>query len=142
MSNQTMERFGFPDTTIREYEHWIVLLREQQVTMGSLVLCSTSDATAFSDLPAAAFGEFGTVVKDAERALSTAFSYDKINYLMLMMVDPNVHFHVFPRYAGERSTGNLTIIDRGWPSAPRLDVFHELSTSECTTLCRHIKSFW
>ena len=142
MPNQTMVRFGFPDTMIREYDHWVVLLREQQVTLGSLVMCSTSDATAFSNLPAASFEELRTVVSDIERVLATAMNYDKINYLMLMMIDPNVHFHVFPRYAGERSMGELTIVDQGWPAAPKLDAFRELTTSERSTLCQDIGGFW
>ena len=142
MPSQTMVRFGFPDTTIREYDHWVVLLREQQVTLGSLVLCSKSDVTAFSNLPAASFEEMGRVVNDIERALASAFEFDKINYLMLMMVDPNVHFHVIPRYAEERRMGELAIIDQGWPSQPRLDVFHELTAVERAKLRKHIESFW
>ena len=142
MPNQTMVRFGYPDTRIREYNHWVVLLREQQVTLGSLVLCSKSDDTAFSRLPAGSFKELGTVVNDIERVLYTAFSYDKINYLMLMMVDPNVHFHVLPRYARQRSIGELTIVDQGWPAAPKLDAFRELTASQRDTLCQHIGGFW
>jgi diadenosine tetraphosphate (Ap4A) HIT family hydrolase len=142
MPNQTMIRFGYPDTLICEYDHWVVLLREMQVTLGSLILCSKSDATAFSDLPVAAFEEMGAVVIDLESAVSAAFQYDKINYLMLMMVDPNVHFHVFPRYATERDACGLRIIDAGWPAAPKLDVYRELTPSERSDLCRHIRDFW
>jgi diadenosine tetraphosphate (Ap4A) HIT family hydrolase len=142
MPNQTMKRFGFPDTTIREYDHWVVLLRGQQVTMGSLILCSKSDDTAFSSLPARSFEELGAVVGDIERALAAAFSYDKINYLMLMMRDPNVHFHVLPRYESQRTVGELTVADNGWPGAPKLDSFRELTASERDALCQHLKGFW
>ena len=103
MSNQTAVRFGYPETLVREYEHWLVLLREPQATLGSLVLCAKSDATKFSALPMAAHVEMGTVVRGIENALKKAFAYEKINYLMLMMVDPNVHFHVIPRYSEPRS---------------------------------------
>ena len=44
MTNETMRKFGYPDTLIREYEHWVVLLRPAQVTLGSLVLAAKSDA--------------------------------------------------------------------------------------------------
>jgi diadenosine tetraphosphate (Ap4A) HIT family hydrolase len=142
MPNQTMTRFGYPDTLIREYDHWVLLLRETQVTLGSLILCSSSDETAFSSLPAGAFAEMGEVVNDIERALGEALRYDKINYLMLMMVDPNVHFHVFPRYATERSACGLTMNDAGWPAAPKLDVSRELTPSERDALCQHIRDFW
>ena len=48
------------------------------------------------------------------------FGYDKINSLMLMMVDPHVHFHVFPRYEGRRSFETVSIEDIGWPGPPEL----------------------
>ena len=52
MTNQTAVRFGYPDTLVREYDHWLVLLREPQATLGSLVLCEKSDATEFSAISA------------------------------------------------------------------------------------------
>ena len=142
MPNQTIIRFGYPETLVREYEHWVVLLREQHVTLGSLVLCAKSDATAFSELAVDVFEEMGTVVSDIERVLNAAFRYEKINYLMLMMVDPNVHFHVFPRYAGERSACGLTMSDLGWPGAPKLNESRELTPAERDALCGHITSYW
>lgn len=142
MANQTAIRFGYPDTVIREYENWLVLLREQQVSLGSLVLCAKSDATNFAALPAAAFAELGTVVGDIERALTAAFAYDKINYLMLMMVDPNVHFHVLPRYAEERSACGITVTDSGWPAAPNLGDAKKLSARERDQLRAHIANYW
>jgi diadenosine tetraphosphate (Ap4A) HIT family hydrolase len=142
MPNQTMTRFGYPETLIREYDHWVVVLREPQVTLGSLILCAKSRATAFSKLPAGAFEEMEAAVNDIERALSEAFHYDKINYLMLMMVDPNVHFHVFPRFATPRSACGVTIADAGWPAAPKLDSHRELTLAEREALCRHLSDFW
>ena len=43
------------------------------------------------------------ITAEIEATLSAEVAYERINYLMLMMVDPNVHFHVFPRYEGSRS---------------------------------------
>lgn len=142
MPNQTMIRFGYPETLIREYDHWVVLLRESQVTLGSLVLCSSADVTAFSELAPSAFEELHMVVNDIERAIGEAFDYEKINYLMLMMVDPNVHFHVFPRYSADRSACGLTIADAGWPAAPKLDSGRELTSSERDALCQFIRERW
>ena len=106
MANQTAVRFGYPDTLIREYEHWLVLLREPQATLGSLILCAKADVTEFSALPTAAFAEMDEVISELEMALQKTFSYDKINYLMLMMVDPNVHFHVIPRFNNDGHSWN------------------------------------
>src|SRR5206468_8655114 len=68
--NPTIEKFGYPATLLREFEHWLVLLRPAQVTLGSLVLAAKSDATAYHDLPRDAFTEQADVVKAVERALS------------------------------------------------------------------------
>src|SRR3712207_2546008 len=118
--NETIVRFGYPDTLIADYRHWLVLLRPAQPTLGSLVLAAKSDATALSDLAPEAFSEMHRAIGDIEAALRRAVAFQKINYLMLMMVDPHVHYHVIPRYAGERTGAGLTIADSGWPKVPAL----------------------
>jgi len=86
--------------------------------------------------------EMGTVVGEIENALKTAFAYEKINYLMLMMVDPNVHFHVIPRYSEPRTACGLTIPDPGWPALPKLGEAREINSSERESLIAHISGFW
>ncbi|MFC1701162.1 HIT family protein [Pseudomonadota bacterium] len=142
MTNQTAVRFGYPDTLIREYDHWLVLLREPQATLGSLILCEKSEAIEFSGISMQSFKEMSLVVADIERALKAAFSYEKINYLMLMMVDPNVHFHVIPRYSQSQSACGLTIADPGWPVVPQLAVAREITPAERDALRAHISGYW
>jgi len=118
--NPTLDKFGYPATLLRELEHWVILLRPEQVTFSSLVFAAKSAATAYSALPRAAFAEQGEAVALIERALAEVSRYEKINYLMLMMVDPNVHFHVLPRYSEPRSWDGVEFRDAGWPGAPQL----------------------
>ena len=118
--NPTIEKFGYPTTLLREFDHWLVLLRPAQVTLGSLVLAAKSTATAFHDLPKEAFAEQADAVTAIEHVLSDFCAYERINYLMLMMVDPNVHFHVIPRYSQARQWGDVDFPDRGWPGPPQL----------------------
>lgn len=118
--NATIAKFGYPETLIRDYEHWVLMLRPSQVTAGSLILAAKSEATAYGDLPEAAFNEQGAIIKEVEELLRSAIKPDKINYLMLMMVDPHVHFHIFPRYQGDRSIAGLVLTDHGWPGPPDL----------------------
>jgi len=132
--NATIDKFGYPATRVAEWTHWIALLRPAQPTAGSLVLAAKSDATAFSDLPPAAFAELAEVIPSIERALGQAVSPDKLNYLMLMMVDPHVHYHVIPRYAGERTLAGLTRGDAGWPGVPNLADAHALDAAEIDRL--------
>ena len=119
--NPTMQKFGYPRTCIKEFQKWVVLLRPQQVTLGSLVLICQEKASAFSQVSQEAFMELSVVIRQIEGGLSRAFVYDKINYLMLMMVDPDVHFHVIPRYEHERGFSNQQFFDQGWPGPPHIE---------------------
>ena len=120
MAHATLEKFGYPDTTIAELEHWALLVRPAQVTLGSLVLCARSEALSYGDMPDAAFAEQRRMVVLIEELLKAFVAYERINYLMLMMVDPHVHFHVIPRYEGVRPYGRLDFPDSGWPGVPNL----------------------
>jgi len=120
MANDTMRKFGFPETLVREYSHWVALVRPAQVTLGSLVLCAKSDVDSFGTLEPAAFAELAHIIPTIEQALKAFCDYDRINYLMLMMVDRQVHFHVLPRYDGLRSFDGAPFTDRGWPGPPDL----------------------
>ena len=124
--NETMRKFGYPGSLVRQYEHWVVLLRPAQVTLGSLVLAAKSDATAFGALPPEAHAELATITAEVETMLSDVVGYERINYLMLMMVDPHVHFHIFPRYSGARTVESVTIVDIGWPGPPDLKSGQEI----------------
>lgn len=120
VANQTMTKFGYPDTLIGDYGHWCVLLRPAQATLGALVMICKDEAGAFSDISPAAFAEMATVTADIESTLSSFRPYGKINYLMLMMVDPDVHFHVLPRYAETQDFHGTGFPDPGWPAVPDL----------------------
>src|SRR5687767_3783961 len=94
--NATLLKFGYPNNVVHEGRHWAVLVRPAQPTLGSLVLCTTGSETAYGDMPRDAFVEQGELVAQIERTLSCVSQCERINYLMLMMVDPHVHVHVLP----------------------------------------------
>lgn len=118
--NATMTKFGFPATVVADYAAWTVQLRPKQVTLGSLVLVCKSRAKAFHEIGSLAFAELERATNDIERVLTKLFGYERINYLMLMMVDPDVHFHVIPRYSQPRSFSGSSFVDSGWPGPPDL----------------------
>ena len=140
--NDTIAKFGHPATLIAEYDHWVVLLRPAQPTLGALVLAAKSGVTAFGDLPAAAHAELKTATAAIEAALTSAVGYAKINYLMLMMVDPHVHFHVLPRYEGERSGAGLSVADAGWPGQPDLGQAVKLDDTQIAALTGWLKPYF
>src|SRR6478672_6129912 len=140
--NPTITRFGYPATLIAEYRHWVVLLRPSQPTLGSLVLAAKSDALAFAELPAAAFAELAGIISDIETVLRARVRYQKINYLMLMMADPNVHFHVIPRYEGDREEQGVKVPDKGWPKPPALAEAVDLDAGQIAHLAGWLKQGW
>lgn len=140
--NATMRKFGAPQTIIRQYQYWSVMLRPAQATLGALVLAAHEPAQAFSALSPASFAELHTVTGHMEFALAKAFQYDKINYLMLMMVDPDVHFHVLPRYAQPRQFADMEFIDAGWPAMPNLGQVNKTDTAINQRIMEHIQLYW
>lgn len=140
--NDTIRKFGYPETLIGDYMHWVVLLRPAQLTLGSLVLAAKSNATSLDALPAEAFAEMKQVTTDIANALGKAVSFDKLNYLMLMMVDPHVHFHVLPRYDGERSGAGLALADKSWPGPPDLTKAQKLAEKDMLSLKGWLKGYW
>ena len=149
-SNKTIETFGYPDTLIREYDHWCVLLRPAQVTLGSLVLACKDPAKKYSEITAEAFAEQAQVVKDIERVLEQFVRFEKMNYMMLMMVDPDVHYHVLPRYSQPRKFQGasdaefraLEFIDAGLPALPALGEPTATTPEQNAELVKHLKSLW
>lgn len=132
--HETYEKFGGDGMLIAAYSEWSVLSRPAQATKGAMVLVAHAPVTRYSDLPAAAFAEMGEVVRDIETALGAALEPDKVNYLMLMMVDPHVHYHVIPRYGPDHAEE-----DPGWPGPPALGSTVEADAAASRDL---LKTFW
>jgi diadenosine tetraphosphate (Ap4A) HIT family hydrolase len=142
MTNVTLQKFGYPDTVIEDGLRWAVLLRPFQVTVGSLVLVCKEPAQAFSELSPQAFADLREITGRIERSLKKAFAFDRINYLMLMMVDPDVHFHVIPRYAKERQFCGTMFVDPAWPRQPDLSRANDVDDAVRNELRKYLISCW
>ena len=142
MAHATLDKFGYPGSLIREYAYWAVVLRAHQATLGALVLIAKSDARSFAALESVAFTEMSAVVSDIEAGLAAFRPYQKINYLMFMMVDPQVHFHVLPRYAAVEESHGLSFEDKGWPALPDLAGGLKPSPDALAAIAASIKAGW
>lgn len=138
----TLVKFRYPQTLIRNYKHWVVVLRVPQLTLGSCVIINKSETTAVGDISAEAFAEFARIAKDVETALKAAFSNDKINYLALMMLDPQVHFHALPRYEAPRDFAGHHFADTGWPKPPALADIQELIEDQLHQIQQKLIDHW
>ena len=140
--NATMKKFGYPSTRIAEYRHWVVQLRPRQVTTGTLVLVCKEPARALHAIGAGAFRELERVTTDIEATLAEVIVYERINYLMLMMVDPDVHFHVIPRYSGRRRLDAIELVDPGWPGPPDLKGGIDVDGAPRSALVTVLRDAW
>lgn len=142
MPNATARKFGYPDTLVAEHGPWLVLLRPKQPTLGSITVVYRGPATAFGQLDAAAFAALQPVVAGVERLLKSFVDYQRINHVMLMMVDPDVHFHVIPRYEAARDFDGQSFADKGWPGPPALDAVVALTPEQIATLTARLRAEW
>jgi diadenosine tetraphosphate (Ap4A) HIT family hydrolase len=142
IANETQIKFGYPDTLIADYQHWCVLARPAQATLGAMVLVCKEDATSFSSISPAAFTEMGIIIPAIEAASKAFRPWQKINYLMLMMVDPNVHFHVLPRYETLQSFQGTDYADSGWPGPPDLGNAVTPGADTLQAIIAELKSVW
>ena len=61
--NDTLLKFGYPDTVVQEYENWSIVLRQEQVTLGSMILICKDDVNKFSNISNDAFQEYPFIIK-------------------------------------------------------------------------------
>ncbi|MDB5988584.1 MAG: hypothetical protein JWR16_3637 [Nevskia sp.] len=142
MPNATAVKFAYPKSLIAETACWTVQLRPKQPTLGALVLICKEPVGTFSAISPAAFAELRDVTAGIERMLRGFVAYERINYLMLMMVDPDVHFHVIPRYAGTRSHFGREFADAGWPEMPKLAEAVGLEDAQIVELAASLAAVW
>lgn len=140
--NDTIKKFGYPNTLLKEFEYWVVLLRPAQVTAGSMVLACKENGESLAEVTPEAYQELSSVTHELEQTLKSAFTMEKINYLALMMVDKQVHFHVIPRYSSVRKLGSTIFEDKNWPKPPDVLSAYNLSESEFDDLKNHLLNHW
>lgn len=113
-------KFRVDELLITSNDSWNWSLRPAQPTLGSGILSLKRYALTFSDITEKEAIDLQKMIKVIEGTTKQAFNYNIMNYLMLMMVDKHVHYHVIPRYDGERNCADLIWQDTGWPALPEI----------------------
>lgn len=131
-------KFKLQELKIYETKYWIWSLRPHQATLGSGILSLKRECTMFGELKPEEYSDLGNIIKVIEATLKGSFNYDIINYLMLMMVDKQVHYHVIPRYEKEVIQFEKTWIDSSWPGVPNL-AGDTLESKELYKICAYIQ---
>ena len=113
-------KFKINELLIKEFDNWAWTLRPTQLAIPSTVISLKRPAENLSDLTENETQELSQVFKFLETQLKNNFSFEKINYLALMMVDFHVHFHVITRYSEKKNIDGFKIEDKDWPKPPNL----------------------
>lgn len=103
-----MKKFRPEELCIKEFKYWIVCVRQKQTTIGDVVILLKRQTENVSGMTQEESAEFSEVVKWYEQVCREKFGAIKFNYIIMMMKDPFVHYHAFPRYD---KTVNLFDID-------------------------------
>lgn len=113
-------KFGVKRYKIYETNCWVWSLRPYQATIGAGILSLKRECATFSGLKSEEYCDLNNIIKVIEPTLKNVLNYDVINYLMLMMMDKHVHFHIFPRYKNPVEFIGKTWTDESWPAIPNL----------------------
>ena len=113
-------KFRVEELAILAVGSWTWSVRPAQPTLGAGILSLNRYALHLSDVTPTEMTELGELISQLEQSIKSTFNYSIMNYLMLMMVDHHVHYHVIPRYDGVRQFAELDWMDNGWPALPVL----------------------
>lgn len=113
-------KFKTDELKIYETDYWLWSLRPHQATLGAGILSLKRECSSLGKLELEEFTDLNNIIKVIETTSKKLFNYDIMNYLMLMMVDKQVHYHVIPRYESEIEFFNNTWKDITWPAVPNL----------------------
>lgn len=131
-------KFKIQKLTIYETDYWVWSLRPHQATLGASILSLKRECATFAELRAEEFADLGNMIKVIEPTLKNIFHYDIMNYLMLMMVDKQVHYHVIPRYENQVELFGNNWKDNYWPGVPNL-AGEALDINKLVDICSNIK---
>ena len=129
-------KFRVEELKVTGNSSWTWSVRPGQPTLGAGILSLNRYALKLADVSGAEMQDLADLVGVLEATIQAAFDHNIMNYLMLMMVDHHVHYHVIPRYEGVRTFAGREWVDNGWPALPMLaDAQH----SDDPNLLHHIQ---
>ena len=118
-------KFRVEELKVMGNSSWTWSVRPGQPTLGAGILSLNRYALKLSDVTGEEMKDLADLIRVMEGTIQAAFGHNIMNYLMLMMVDHHVHYHVIPRYEETRSFAGKEWVDYGWPALPVIgDIQH------------------
>jgi len=113
-------KFQIKELFITKVGNWNISLRPKQITIGSLILSLNRKCPEMTNLTLEEGKDLVRSFQVIQELMNKSFKPEKLNYLALMMVDQQVHFHVIPRYEKAIEFDNVFYKDKDWPKPPIL----------------------
>lgn len=129
-------KFRTEELSILKLNYWTWSVRPVHATLGAGILSLNRFCTNFGDISEEEGRELALITKEIEQRLKNSFSPSKFNYIMLMMVDNHLHFHVIPRYDRIISFNGIEWKDNGWPALPQLSDGADLDNNPILSLIK------
>ncbi len=131
-----------PDVLVHDFGLWALCLNRNQDLLGRCYLLLRRPCTDPMALTPAEQAALWTCASKAKAAIARTFAPDHWNYAFLMNVDPQVHFHLIPRYKTPRSFRGAEFTDpqfgKHYPLGPDRSLEPEALSALRTTLARSL----
>lgn len=115
MKYEFMKAFSPEKTLVKEFDYWLILVRENQLTLGDCYFVLKREIHSFGEMKPEESKELSVAMKWYEDRCRFLYGADKFNYVAAMMRDDFVHFHAFPRYSKPVSRYGIEWRDERWP---------------------------
>ena len=133
MINDILEKFNENQNFIYKLNDWKLLYRENQVTFGSMVIIYCGDdCDSLSKVSKKSFSDLPEFINIIEKIMRDTYDANKFNYMALMMIDSQPHFHVFPRFAKSVNFCNKKYNDNFYPKPVVIEDNFKLNTATKT----------
>jgi diadenosine tetraphosphate (Ap4A) HIT family hydrolase len=92
-----------PETVVEKSRYWTIATNLNQNLIGRLIVVLNRDEVAVTAVSLPEWSDLHGEIARTRRALDAVFQPDQYNYAFLMNEAAQVHLHVVPRYAGQRT---------------------------------------
>ena len=136
-------KFSVTQLTLFRSSIWTISVRPEQLTLGSLIISPTVEAFTFNqlnELPSS--DSLLCTLSYCELALKSVFGAELLNIYCLMLQDPIIHFHVFPRYSSSIFRYEEEWIDTSWPGPLKVSSINPSSQNTLFSIHEELSSFF
>lgn len=106
--------YRYKDSYIADFEHWRLVLHENQYFLGRCLIPLKRHVEDFFDISKAELDEVYSIINRLRAVARESFGADMCNYAMLGNIVNHAHVHFIPRYSKPQVFAGVTFEDANW----------------------------